>query len=148
MISWQNLGIGTISRFIRSAILNLIFMVILVAGFLAISFGHQYSSNRAGTLDPCKHAGSPPTVTAEEALANAYGETSKGFIVDCYCSREYKKINSVMEVLSIKLTGKSGENLCLNWIFHFLVNKFSIVSVAALIVGINMSELLLFQWIS
>jgi hypothetical protein len=151
LISWQNLGVGAIGRFIRSAILNLIFTVILVAGFLAISFGHQYSSTKGGAngaKDPCIHAGSPPTVTAEEARTDAYDETSQRFIVDCYCFREYGKVDSVMEVMNINLPGRSSENLCLHWILHFVVNRFSIVSVAALIVGINMSELLLFQWIS
>jgi len=119
-------------------------MVILVAGFLAISFGHQYSSSRDGTADPCIHAGSPPTVTAEEAILDAYADKSERLIVDCYCFREYGKIDSVMEVMNINLPGRASENLCLHWILHFVVNKFSIVSVAALIVGINMSELLLF----
>jgi hypothetical protein len=127
-------------------------MVILICGFLGISFGHQYSLSREGTQDPCIRAASPTTVTSdnlyEAAIADAYDETSPGYLVDCYCFREYQKVNSVMEIMSITLTGRSSENLCIHWIVHFAVNRFSLVSVAALIVGINMSELLLFQWIS
>ena len=123
-------------------------MVILVSGFLGISFGHQYSLSRAGAQDPCVLAGSPATVTAEEAVANAYDGTGESFIVDCYCYQEYMKVDSLTEIMSIHLAGRSSENLCFHWLVHFAVNKFSLVSVAALIVGINMSELLLFQWIS
>ena len=123
-------------------------MVILVSGFLGISFGHQYSLSREGIQDPCVHTGSPASVTAEEAVANAYDGTGQRYILDCYCSQEYRKVDSIMEVMSIHLAGRSSENLCFHWIVHFAVNRFSLVSVAALIVGINMSELLLFQWIS
>jgi hypothetical protein len=142
------LGIGTINRFVRRTILNLIFLVILIAGFLGISFGHQYSLSRESTQDPCAHAGSPTTLTAEQAVADAYDGLSDHSLRDCYCFREYLKAEGLMEVLGISLPGRSSENLCLDWMLHFAVNKFSLVSVAALIVGINMSELLLFQWIS
>ena len=38
--------------------------------------------------------------------------------------------------------------MCISWYIQYLLNTFSLISVAGIIVGINSGELLLFQWVS
>lgn len=46
LIMWKNLGIGKMNRFLRKEIINLFSVVIMLLGFLAISYGKMYAESK------------------------------------------------------------------------------------------------------
>jgi len=58
LIIWNNIGVGKLNHYLRILLVNLISLLILVFGFMAISYGKQYtekkelSSSPIGDFDP------------------------------------------------------------------------------------------------
>ena len=90
LILWNNLGISKGSRMVRTFLINLFSAIVMLCGFLMISYGKRYSEGKQlPEKFDFKSCDAFNEISQEAAILDFEDMESSGNVVGCYC---YKKV--------------------------------------------------------
>lgn len=74
LINWENIDVGSFNRALRKIVLNLVSLIVLLAGFCIIAYGQKYLIVNKNTGINCSKFGD---IQTEDALFDYYERGSQ-----------------------------------------------------------------------